>query len=82
MKKNFTKMFTMNKDELLSALPELLPDSYIVTRYKEEPDGIILLANSDTIIDMIDDTVPEDAEFEIWVPVKELFILILQKIII
>lgn len=71
MKKQFTKIYTITRDKLPSALPELLPDSYIVARYKEEPDGIILLANSDTIIDMIDDTVPKDAVFEIWAPVQE-----------
>ena len=52
----------------LAQLGTELQDSYVITRYKQESDGIILLAsNMDQLIEMIDDTVPEDAIFEIWV---------------
>lgn len=60
----------LTRDDIL-ALAQLgteLHDSYVVTRYKQESDGIILLAsNMDQLIEMIDDTVPEDAMFEMWV---------------
>ena len=57
------------KDEMLTLI-ELglkLDNTYIITRYKAEKQGIILLATSiDSLIEMIDDTVPEDAIFEVW----------------
>ena len=57
------------KDEMLTLI-ELglkLENTYIITRYKAEKQGIILLATSiDSLIEMIDDTVPEDAIFEVW----------------
>lgn len=44
-----------------------MDNMYIVTRYKAEEQGIILLASTvDSLIEMIDDTVPEDAIFEVW----------------
>ena len=44
----------------------------IVARYKEEPEGIILLATGDSLIEMIDDTVPDDTIFEVWAPIVDI----------
>ena len=67
---SWTKDAVLTRNDILT-LAQLgtdLHDSYIITRYKEEKDGVILLAtNMDQLIEMIDDTVPEDAIFELWV---------------
>ena len=66
----WVKVTEWTKDELLARGPaELFEWTRIVTRYKEEEDGIILLFNGfDQLVEMIEDTVPEDAVFEIWMP--------------
>lgn len=66
---SWIKSNEFGKDEMLTLI-ELglkLDNTYIITRYKAEKQGIILLATSiDSLIEMIDDTVPEDAIFEVW----------------
>ena len=66
---SWIKSNELTKDEMLTLI-ELglkLDNTYIITRYKAEKQGIILLATSiDSLIEMIDDTVPEDAIFEVW----------------
>ena len=66
---SWIKSNEFGKNEMLTLI-ELglkLENTYIITRYKAEKQGIILLAtNTDSLIEMIDDTVPDDATFEIW----------------
>ena len=66
---SWIKSAELSREDLLT-LAELgldLKDSYVITRYRQEKDGVILLAtNMDQLIEMIDDTVPAEATFEIW----------------
>ena len=67
----YIKECTYDRDTLAMAfqLDQIKGDERIIARYKEEPEGIILLATAENIFDMIDDTVPEGATFEVWAPV-------------
>lgn len=63
------KAFECNLKELVQLAHgnRITPNRRIVAKYLEEPDGIILLAKDiDQLIDMVNDTVPKDAMFEIW----------------
>ena len=65
------KVSELSIHDLTSAIPFMVFDNtYIVARYKEESEGIVLIAKDvDQLIDMIDDTCPKDAMFEIWTKV-------------
>lgn len=65
---NWVKVSELTAHDLVSIAPNMIFDNArIVARYKEEPDGIVLLAaNMEQLIEMIDDTCPDDAMFEIW----------------
>lgn len=68
----WVKVEEWNKSDLLTKGPdELFQWTRVVARYKAQPDGIILLfSDFDQLIQMIDDTVPDDAIFEIWMPAE------------
>lgn len=65
------KVGTFDRDLIALAiqLNQIKGDERIIAKYKEESEGITLLATKDSLIDMIDDTVPEDAIFEVWAPI-------------
>ena len=67
------KIGTFDRDLIAKAieLDQIKGDERLIAHYKEEPEGITLLATKDSIIDMIDDTVPEDATFEVWAPIVD-----------
>lgn len=67
------KVQDLTKELILLAIATGILDDEkrVVARYKEESEGIILLATENSLIEMIDDTVPDDAIFEIWAPIVE-----------